>query len=224
LFRATYAERLQKYKMFNFKRGAPQTAFVLASLTLCNSFAWGFPAEESTTEGEAEAAAADPWAGVRLSGAYDHAKCVQCGKSNELRAEFCSRCGYEFPQPSREMKDPAWVFVPAYGYYKEGTLLEPAKHRKRIWLTGLVVAGLGLNVLLVKEVLGRAADIYYIAGFSVMGVGAGLFIYGFTTRTEAVYAFDTGDRFGPYERPTFAVRSPDSESVAFKVEVTALGF
>jgi ribosomal protein L37E len=208
--------------MLNFKRNTPQMPVVLASLVLWASIVWGLPAE--SPRAEAEGAAEERWAGVRVSDAHDYAKCLQCGKKNETRAESCTRCGYELPQPSAEMTDPAWVLVPGYGYYKEGKLLEAAKPRKRICITGLVVAGLGLNIVVIKELLGRAADIYYIAGFSAMAVGAGLFIYGFVARTEPVYAFAGGEHYGPYDGAAYARRSPDPDGVAIKVEVTLLSF
>jgi DNA-directed RNA polymerase subunit RPC12/RpoP len=77
--------------------------------------------------GEAEAAAKDPWVGVRISDAYDYAKCPQCGKKNDIHAVACSRCGNELPQPSAEVTEPAWGFVPGKGYFREGTVVEPAK-------------------------------------------------------------------------------------------------
>lgn len=81
--------------MGNLGRNAPPIAVALASLLVWVSFAWGMPTEGSATEGDAAAAAEDPWARVRLSAAYDYAKCTECGKKNEIRAESCSRCGYE---------------------------------------------------------------------------------------------------------------------------------
>jgi hypothetical protein len=165
------------------------------------SFAWGLPAEAEAGEGDAEAAAEDPWAGVRISDAYDYAKCTRCGEKNEICAERCSRCGCEVPQPSSEMTDPDVVFVPGKGYYREGTLLEPGKSQKGYWITGLVLSACLLFV-----------------------VGIPLLIYGLATRTEAVYAFASGDRYEPYESEAFARRSPDPDGVMLKVEVTLFGF
>jgi hypothetical protein len=150
--------------------------------------------------GVAGAAAEDRWAGVRISGAYNYAKCTRCGKKNQIRAESCSRCGNEFPQPSAEMTDPNVVFVPGRGYYREGTLLEPGKSQKGYWITGLFLS------------------------FLVWPVGIPLLIYGLATRTEPVYAFASGERYDLYERPAYARRSPDSEGATLKVEVTLLGF
>jgi hypothetical protein len=99
------------------------------------------------------------------------------------------------------MTDPDVVFVPGRGYYREGTLLEPGKSQNGYWITGLVLTACLL-----------------------WPVGIPLLIYGLATRTEPVYAFASGERFEPYERPAFALMSADSDGVALKVEVTLLGF
>jgi hypothetical protein len=83
-------------------RSAPQVPIVLAALLLWVSFAWGLPADAPATEGEADVAAEDPWAGVRISDAYDFAKCTRCGHKNEIRRPACYRCAYSLPQPSGE--------------------------------------------------------------------------------------------------------------------------
>ncbi len=222
--------------MVNLGRNVSPMAVVLASLVLWVSFAWGLPAEPPATEGEAGVTREDVWAGVKISDAYDYAKCPECGKKKELRAERCSgftwrgagyrRCGTEFPQPSAEMTDPDMVFVPGLGYYREGTLLEPGKTKKGYWITGLVLTASGLA--------GGALAGYYggeIGGaiaalpcLAAIGVGVGFIIYGLVARTEPVYAFTSGARFEPYERPAFALSSTDSDGGALKVEVTLWGF
>ena len=58
---------------------------VLAAALLAANFAWGLPVEAPATEGEADVAPKDPWAGVRISDAYDYAKCPRCGYKNEIR-------------------------------------------------------------------------------------------------------------------------------------------
>jgi ribosomal protein L37E len=206
--------------MLNFKRSAPQIPVVLASLLLWVSFAWGLPAEAPAAEGEADVAPKDPWAGVRISDAYDYAKCLQCGKKNEVRAESCSRCGYELPQPSSEMTDPAWVLVPGRGYHREGTLLEPAKTRKSLLIPGAVLTNFGVLLLVIHFTTPQIN----LLGLVMTACGVGLIIYGVVARTEPVYAFPTGERYEPFEEGGYAGRSPDSDGVALKVELTVLGF
>jgi hypothetical protein len=196
-------------------------------LILWVSFAWGLPAEPPVNEGEADVAADDPWAGVRISDAYDfYAKCLQCGKKNETRAESCSRCGYELPQPSAAFTYPPWVFVPGEGYYREGTLLvEPAKTRKGYWITGVVLTVSGLTAAGLAGYYGGnvGGAIAALPCLAAIAVGVPLFIKG-VKKTKPVYAFTRGERFEPCERRVFALRSADSDGVALKVELTVLGF
>jgi hypothetical protein len=176
--------------------------------------------------GEADVAPKDPWGRVRLSAAYDYAKCTRCGKKNQIRAESCSRCRNDFPQPSAEMTDPEMVFVPGKGYYREGTVVEPGKTRKGYWTTGLVLtAGGGLLMLGSAQVFtsyGTAGIGMLVPGIAATATGIVLIVKGRPRRT--VYAFASGERYDPYERPAFTRRSLDSDGVAFKVEVTVLGF
>jgi hypothetical protein len=217
-------------EMVNLKMGAAPVSVVLVSLILWVSFAWGLPADTPAAEGKADEAPQGPWAGVRISDAYDYAKCAQCGKKNEVRAESCSRCRRELPQPSAEVTDPASVFVPGKGYYREGTLLEPGK--KGLLIPGLVLAGSGLAAFTVGCTLAGESEtgemgpeaILVFAGFGMAVTGGVLLIIALATWTEPVYAFGCGERFGPYESEAFARRSPDTESVGLKVEVTLLSF
>jgi hypothetical protein len=212
--------------MFNFKRGGPQIPFVLASLIFWGSFAWGLPAEAGGTEGEAEVTAEDPWAGVKISDAYDELRCPYCYSYNELTAARCRSCGYEFPQPSGEYTYPPWVFVPGKGYYREGTMLEPAKSKKGYWVTGIVVAAAG-PIVVITSLWYESENAFYTGSFMCLvggGIGAALIIYGLVARTEPVYAFAGGERYEPYERPAYALRSPDTDGVALRVELTALSF
>ncbi len=218
--------------MLNFKRCAPQVSVVLASLVLWTSFAWGLPTDAPAAEGEAEVAAEDPWAGVRISDAYDYAECFQCGKKNELRAKSCSRCAYELPQPSAEVTDPTWVFVPGKGYYREGTLLEVGNKRKGMLTAGLILIGSGLTtwgVALIMDARGYYESIStwallgVVAGFGAASAGGVMFIVAVSTWKEPVYAFGSGERYGPYDA-AYARRLPDTDGVALKVEVTVLGF
>lgn len=215
--------------MFHFKRSAPQIPVVLASLLLWVSFAWGLPAEGSATEGEADVAAEDPWAGARISDAYDYAECRRCGHKNEIRRPACYRCGYELPQPSAEMTDPDMVFVPGKGYYREGAVVEPGKTRKGYWITGLVITGIGLPIMIGGLAIftggGDPVGIpLSIAGIGATAVGSLLIIKGFRIRTEPVSAFGSGERYGLYDGRAYTLRSPDSDSARLKVEVTLLGF
>jgi hypothetical protein len=215
--------------MVSLKIGAPPVSLVLASLILWASFAWGLPAEAPATEGEADVAPEDPWAGVKISDAYDYARCPRCGHKNEIRRPACYRCGYELPQPSAEMTDPDMVFVPGKGYYREGTVVEPGKEGKGYWITGLVITGIGLPIMIGGLVIftggGDPVGIpLSIAGIGATAVGSLLIIKGLRTRTEPVYAFAGGEYYEPYESEAFALRSPDSDGAALKVELTVLGF
>jgi hypothetical protein len=215
--------------MVNFPRRTPQLVVVLAFLVLWVSFAWGLPADAPAAKSEAAAAAEDPWAGVKISYAYDYAKCPRCPHKNEIRRPACYRCGYSLPQPSGEYTYPPWVFVPGKGYYREGTVVEPGKDGKGLWITGLVITGIGLPVMIGGLVIFTAGGDpvgipLFIAASGATAVGSLLTIKGFRTRTKPVYAFASGERFEPYERPAFALRSPGSDGVALKVEVTVLGF
>jgi predicted RNA-binding Zn-ribbon protein involved in translation (DUF1610 family) len=217
--------------MAKLNKTSPQVPVVLISLVFWASFAWGLPAEAAGSESEAKAAVEDPWAGVRVSDAYDYAKCPQCGKKNELRAQRCSRCDYEFPQPSAEMSDPAWVFVPGRGYHREGTLLEPGKNRKGMLIAGIVLMSSGVIALpvMVAVTAQSTGEIGYptvpaIGAINALGLGAVLLVVSLSTRKKPVYAFADGQHFQLNKRPAFALGSPGAEGVALKVEVTALSF
>ncbi len=219
--------------MADFIRNTRHIRAFLASLLLCGSFAWGQPAETPAAEGEGEAepAPGDPWAGVKISDAYDYAKCPSWGEKNQIGAAACSRCGNELLQPTADMDYPPWVFVPGKGYYREGTLLEPGERNMVMLIAGLVLAGSGITTIIVAGISARQSDwepypemIASIAGLGLAATGAVLLIVARATPTEAVYAFASGERFEPYERPAFALRSPDSEGATLKVEVTLLGF
>ncbi len=201
----------------------------MAFLLVWGSFGWGLPAEAPAATGESKAAAADPWAGVRVSDAYDYARCPQCGKKNELRAERCSRCDYEFPQPSPEMSDPAWVFVPGKGYYKEGALLEPVKTRKIIITTGYALIAAGVAAVMTGAAYAEESDgvsfgIGVVAGTFLGAPGGALLIIGYATRKKPIYALNPGALYINGPGRIYARRSPGSDGLAFKVEVTALGF
>jgi hypothetical protein len=195
---------------------------VLAAALLAANFAWGLPAEPPGNEGEAAATAEDPWAGVKISDAYDELRCTYCWEYNELTAARCPSCGHEFPLPSAEYTYPPWVFVPGRGYYKEGTLLEPGKTRKGYWIAGIVLTASSLPAGILAGYYG--GEVGGAVGLAALGVGVGLIIYGLVARTEPVYAFAGGERFEPYESEAYARTSADSEGVALKVEVTVLGF
>jgi hypothetical protein len=193
------------------------------------------PADTPVAEGEG-VATPDPWAGARLSNAYDYIKCPQCGEKNDLRAVRCSRCRYEFPQPSADVTDPAMVFVPGKGYYREGTLLEPAESRKDLWIPGLVFTGVGLVTMEVaivlaaeEEVFGgedtKAEAITFVAGGVITIFGAVLIIVGVTSKTQPVYAFRAVEPTGMYARGTLARRSrEDCAGFGFKAEMPVWGF
>ncbi|MEE9458033.1 MAG: hypothetical protein V3W11_12880 [bacterium] len=212
--------------MVNLVRNVSPMALVLVFLILCVSFAWGIPAGAPAAEGEADVAPKDPWAGVKISDAYDDLRCPYCWGYNELTAARCPSCGYEFRLPSGEYTYPPWVFVPGKGYYREGTLLEPGKSRKGYWITGLVLTASGLTVGALAGYYGGdiGGAIAALPCLAAIAVGVPLLIYGLATRTEAVYAFESGERYEPYERPAFALRSPGSDGGGLKIEVTLLGF
>ncbi len=173
---------------------------------------------------KADIVAEDPWAGVMISGAYDYAKCPECGHKNEIRAVSCSRCGSELPQPSAEFTYPPWVFVPGKGYYPEGTLVDRPKARVGLWITGLVLTVSGAALLPLSGYFGYFGIVTFIAGLIATPVGIVLLIRGLVSRTDPVYACNSGGLNGPYEGLPYARRSPDSDGGAIKVEVTALGF
>lgn len=238
--------------MVNLNKTVPQISVILAFLTLWTSFAWGLPAEAPANEAELAELMEDPWwaipseaapaaeaeegegapapeyvwAGARISDAYDYAKCPQCGKKNEIRAETCARCGYELPQPSGEYTYPPWVFVPGKGYYEEGTLLEPGRPNKTILTVGWIITGVCLTAAVVGISAGGLLGgvVAFYSAVPLILVGLPLLVYGLVTRKGPVYAFETGDQFGPYKRTAFALRPDDTDAVAFKVEVTALSF
>jgi hypothetical protein len=214
--------------MANFGRNAPPIAVVLASLVLWVSFVWALPAEAPAADGDAEVAPEDPWAGVKISDAYDYAKCLNCSLENEVRAERCSGCGSEFPKPSKEFEYPPWVFVPGEGYYREGTLLEPPKTKKAFWIPGLVVTAVGVwwtadrFSITLENTTGKHM-LEAVAGIPIMALGVTLMVFGFK-KSEPVYAFIGGEPYGFYEGAGYARRSPDAVDIAFEVELTAFGF
>ncbi len=210
-------------EMDDFRRSAPPLTLVLASLVLWVSFAWGLPAEAPATEGEADLASVeDPWAGVRISDAYDDLRCPYCWGYNELTAARCPSCGHEFAQPSGEYAYPPWFFVPGKGYYREGTLLEPGKKRKGYSIAGIVLMASGLAA----GALTQDYDIDIIGGIALgaLSVGAGFIVYSLVARTKPVYAFASDERFGPFNPTAYAQRLTDPDGAALKVEVTLLGF
>ncbi len=171
----------------------------------------------------------DVWEDVTISGAYKKLKCPQCGKSNDLRAAECIRCGYRFPQPSPDVTDPNLVFVPGRGYYREGTLLEPARSRKGLWISGVVIAALGLpmmsaaaSVLVAEENDYQEVDVE--AARTVLWIGSGmtvvgvvLTIIGFTNKTKVVYAFAQPAGRAPVARVAGGSAPGRAEGLTFKV-------
>jgi ribosomal protein L40E len=178
--------------------------------------------------GEAKAEAEDPWAGVRISGAYDYAKCLNCSLKNEVRAERCWQCGSELPKPLKEFKYPPWVFVPGEGYYREGTLLEPPKTTKALWILGLVVTAVGVwwtadrFSITLENTTGKHM-LEVMAGIPIMALGVTLMVFGFK-KSEPVYAFIDGDCYELYEGVASAQTPPDAVDIACEVELTAFGF
>jgi hypothetical protein len=224
---------VQEANIADLIKSTPQFGVVLVALTLWASFAWGVPADPPAAEGEAEAAVEDPWAGVRISDAYDYAKCPRCGNKNEVRRPACYRCGYPLPRPSPDMTDSDMVFVPGKGYYREGTLLEPGGTRKDLWVLGVISLGAGGFILTLRAVLGGDDDLggeasfmvgTAVAGVSLTAAGGALLIFGLATDKEPVYAFGDGEPYGYRERDYYALRPANSGGAPLKVEVTALGF
>jgi len=219
--------------MFNVGKDIPQVSVVLASLLLWASFAWGLPDESPAAGGEAGAAAEDPWAGVKLSDAYDYAKCPRCGNKNEIRRPACSRCAYPLPQPSPDVTDPDMVFVPGKGYYRKDEVVEAGGTRKDLWVPGVVFLGAGGFILTFRAVVSGEDDLggetsfmvgTAVAGLGLTAVGGTLLVLGLIKVKEPIYAFDGGKFYKPYERRALALRSPGSEGIVLKFEVTALSF
>ncbi len=173
----------------------------------------------------------DPWAGVRISDAYDYAKCPRCGDKNGVRAKACARCGNELPRPSGEYTYPPWVFVPGKGYYREGTVLEPGKKRKGMLIAGLVLIPGGLITTTVAASLhDRGAYesfspyiIPAIGGLALAAIGGVLSIVALSTWKEPIYALG-GEPYLPNNGLAYALRPADSDAAAFKIEVTLLSF
>lgn len=214
--------------MSNLVKNTPPVAVVLAAVVLWVSFAWGLPAEPAATEAEADVAPKDPWAGVRISDAYDYARCPRCGHKNEIRRPACSRCGYELPQPSAEMTDPDMVFVPGKGYYREGALVESGKISTPILITGLAIMGGGAALVAFgAPITGDGEPVGFvffgIPGLCAMGVGVVLVIT--ATRTHSpVYALGSDELYEPFNPKAYAQRLPDSDGATLKIEVTVLSF
>lgn len=221
-------------EMVNFTKSTPQIPVILAFLILWVSFAWALPGDTEASGGGAEVALEDPWAGVRISGAYDYAKCPRCGKKNEIRAKTCSRCGYELPQPSAEVTDPYLVFVPGRGYYNEGEIIEPGRTRTWVWITGLVIAEIGViavcvasEVLMWEGVSGRdeeAAVAVLITGGALLIGGGIMALVGFCNKTDPIYAFHTGELDEGYDGVACGRRPVDPGNLEFKIEVPVLSF
>jgi DNA-directed RNA polymerase subunit RPC12/RpoP len=208
------------------KRSVPPISVVLAAIIMWVSFAWGLPADALATEGEADVAAEDPWAGVRISDAYDDLRCPYCWGYNELTAARCPSCGHEFLLPSGEYTYPPWVFVPGKGYYREGTLLEAGRTGKGLKNAGLVLIPVGFIVFVTYPNTGSLLGAYaaFYGGLGAMAVGGVLLVIGLGSQKEPVYAFASGERYEPYERPAFTRRPVDTDGAGFKIEVTLVGF
>lgn len=174
----------------------------------------------------------DVWEGVRISGAYEKLKCPQCGTYNDLRAAACIKCGYRFPQPNPGVTDPSQVFVPGRGYYREGTLLEPAQNRKSLWIPGVVIGTIGLSAMsaaasvLAAEEEDRtetdtetARTVLWI-GTGMTAVGVVLTIIGFTHKTEAVYAYARPSGSAPVARGAGGSAPGRAEDLTFKFGVS----
>lgn len=177
----------------------------------------------------------DIWEGVRISGAYEKLKCPRCGTSNDLRAAECRKCGYRFPQPSRDVTDPNMVFVPGRGYHRKGELVEPGKGRKSLWLPGLVTTGVGLTTMYVsvswaaaESVDGifdgdadtKGAETAFFIGSGLTVVGGVLALVGFTSKTEAVYAFAQPARRTAVARGGCGPRRVGADGLDFKFELS----
>ena len=128
------------------------------------------------------------------------------------------------------MADPSFVFVPGHGYFREGSVVEPAKTKRGYWVTGIVLMAAGTASAVASYVAMGGyyhSDWFYFAGlpsFAGIAVGGVLFVVGLATRAGPVYAFASGESREPYERPSLARRSLDSEDPALKFEVTLLSF
>ncbi|MEE8640229.1 MAG: hypothetical protein V3T41_07445 [bacterium] len=170
----------------------------------------------------------DLWKGVRISRAYKKLKCPQCGKSNDLRAAECRRCGYRFPQPSPDVTDPSQVFVPGKGYYREGALLEPAQSRAILWVPGVALGVVGLSTMSAalsvlageetgsSEVDTEAARTVLWIGSGMTVVGVVLTVIGFTSKTKAVYAFAQPAGRAPVARVAVDSAPRRAEGLTFK--------
>jgi len=221
--------------MADIRRKARPIPVILVSVIIWGSSAVGLPAEAPAEEGEGTAVE-DVWAGVRVSDAYSYLECPRCYYKNDLRAARCARCGLEFPQPSPDVTDPSMVFVPGKGYYREGTLLEPAASRKGLWITGLVVAGCGLVTMEVATLLAADEELFgdgdttneaiaFIAGSAITVTGAVLIIVGLTNKTPPIYAFRSAEHTDPAGRGAFARRSRDDDArLVFAFEMPVWGF
>lgn len=210
--------------MHNIAKSIPQIPLFLASLVLLASFVWAFPADAPNAAAGGEAVAADPWAGVSVSDAYAYAECLRCGEENEVRTKSCSRCGYEFPQPSALMTDPSYVFVPGRGYYPEGTLLEPGKPRTGLIITGVILTGAGLGTLIALSAITSDWEspgitiAFFVPAIASLGTGIALAAVGLGTRSKPVYALERGA--GP--RAVAARKLYGSLAVEVKVELPML--
>ncbi len=177
---------------------------------------------------EGEAAPKDPWAGVKISDAHDFAKCPSCGENNDLRAERCVVCGHELPQPMAELAYPPWVFVPGEGYYREGTLLEPAQTNKTLWITGLVIAAGGVvytsnRFSIAFENPTGTHMLEILVGISVTALGVALTVFGFK-KTEPVYAFPSRELYEADTNVARGERAPCADGATLKIEGTLISF
>jgi ribosomal protein L37E len=214
--------------MADVRRKFRAVPFILVALVLWGSSARGIPADPPAGEGE-EAVSGDPWAGVRVSDAYEYIKCPRCGKENDLRATRCSRCEYEFPQPSAEVTDPYLVFVPGRGYYNEGEIIEPGHTRWWLWVPGLVITYVGAGeVLLGSDFLSegtpREDKAIIISGCVIFIGGLLMTIVGLSRKTKPIYAFHAGELYEPHDGVACERGPVDSGNPEFNIEVPVLGF